>query len=461
MKKYAFLLALASACFAISCNKENPSIVVPEGMKYVTIKAKVTESNTKTSYTDAGVFSWTAGDKISVKCSDGNFYEFSADASGASCTFSGLVPTGVNPGEYAFFPADDNHEPTTPKYSIPENKDLTSHPSADIPMIGNKGNNDSYAFTHCCGAAKLTIANIPDDFKSLEITITSPSLKLSGQFNAFKSGDYWRWNPAATETASEKNFTRKVSVVNNKASIYVPYASGSDWWGKNTVSVTGYDSSDNPTVLVASKTMTNSIGTIERAHVKPLKAIGLNRLGHIDWTADGIPTFDGNNGDDHNYGERIIQWKVTSDSYYIYFYYKINKEKIKWNSDNNNYDSSSSRIYIGLDLDNDSSTGSNVSFADIPAEGWEAQIEVRPWSGTTNGSPEIITGENANSWIEQPVGTTLSEKVSQTGTFDSTYAYLEISIPRSALGDIASTIKARHGMQWGYYTSFESFAVSY
>ena len=225
----------------------------------------------------------------------------------------------------------------------------------------------------------------------------------------------------------------------------------------STINVTGYDNNDVPTALITDKSM-KALGAFNRAEVKPLTPLGINQLGYIDWTDGSIASFAGN-GEGNNYGERIIQWKVTSDAYYLYFYYKIKKEKIKWNEDGKSYVDSASKIYIGLDLDNDPSTGSSASFADIPAEGWEATVEVRPWSGTTQGSPEVIPGENANSYINKPVGTTLGTKVSQRCTFDSTYVYLEISIPRSALGSTASTVRARHGMQWGYYTSFESFSL--
>lgn len=464
MKRLALIFTALCVCLTISCNKEvadsQGEVTTPEAtMQTITITASM--ADTKTAYTvdpsdDTKLkFSWTAGDQISVYCSDGNFYTFTANSSAATTTFTGAIPTGKTLGSPAFFPADAGHDLANYKYHIPESKDLTAHPSADIPMIGTKGSGNDYSFTHCCGATKLTVENIPDTFVALEISIKSPSLKLSGTFSVFTSEGFYRWNPAATDSDSEKTFTRKVAVSSHTASIYIPYASGSDWWGQNVVNVTGYDSSDTPTELITDKTMGSSIGTVARGHVLPLTPLGLNQLGYIDWSNVSIPTFAGN-GTGHNYGERIIQWKAYKDSYYLYFWYKILKEKIKWPSSNTSYADSESRIYIGLDLDNDPTTGSSDSWADIPADGWESRIEVRPWSGAVKGSPEIVAGPNSSSWIEKPVGTTLGVKVSQYGTFDATYAYLQVSIPLSALGSVGATINARHGMQWGYYTSLES-----
>lgn len=464
MKKYAFIIAALSACLTVSCNKElsNDETVTPQvTMKTVTITATIDDEideSTKTSYSNTGVFSWTAGDQISVLGDDGNTYTFTANSTGVTSTFTGTMPDGVGLGARAHFPADSGHDIAGYKYCIPSSKDISAHVSADIPMVGVK-DDTKYNFAHCCGATQLTIDNIPSKFVKVQITVSHPSLKLSGTFSIFTSGSYYKWNANTAANDAEKTYVRTVAVSDNKASIYIPYGSGDEWWGTNTVSVIGYDSADNPTTLLSDKAM-KSIGAVARAHIKPLKPLGLDRLAFIDWSAGGIQTFAGN-GTDNNYGERIIQWKVDYDSYYLYFYYTLTKSKIKYDSESGSYASSQSRIYIGLDLNNDPATGSDASFAGLPADsGWEATVEVRPWSGTTEGSPEIVSGTNSSSYIDRPVGTTLGAKVAQIGSFDASYAYLGISIPRSALGAISSTINVQHEMQWGYYTSKESVSIT-
>ena len=441
MKKYAFILAAICACLVLSCTKENPKFEeenASPAMKTVTITASIDDVLTKTSYADGTTFSWTKGDQISVYCSDGNFYPFTADETGATSTFTGSIPEGKSLGSRAFFPADDNHDLANYIYHIPEAKDITSHPSAEIPMIGNKGEDDAYTFTHCCGATKLTITNIPAKFKSVQISIASPSLKLSGNFSVFTDAGYWRWNPKEASSDSEKNFSRKVVVTNNEASIYIPYASGSDWWGKNVVNVTGFDASNNPTALVTNKEMSKSIGTVARAHVLPLKPLAMCQLGFIDWTE--ISSYGSSN-------ERIVQWQATSDDNYIYFRYKITASKIKWDDAAISYDKS--YIYTGFDIDRNASTGVSAS-GGITLSGCEARSLVYPFTGNTQGTIEFKTGDDPRSYVQLPVDNSTGAKVTTMGALDGNFAIVETAILRSTLGLTTSgiTIDIQHGMDY-------------
>lgn len=324
MKKYLFIFTALCALMVFSCKKDVAAIQDPAQtteieMQTVTITASIAE--TKTSYTPDGVdptqlnFSWTKGDQISVYCSDGNFYTFTANKTAASTTFTGAIPAGESLRSRAFFPADASHDLANYKYHIPESKDLTSHPSAEIPMIGDKGVDNTYTFTHCCGATRLTVTNIPDSFVAVEISIKSPSLKLSGTFSVFTDEGFWRWNPTTTESESEKTFTRKVAVSDHSASIYIPYASGSEWWGKNVVNITGYDALDASTSLVTDKTMGVSIGTIARAHVLPLSPLVLNGLKYIDWSGSGVVS---STVDPSDSRKCLTELKLTADAYYLY-----------------------------------------------------------------------------------------------------------------------------------------------
>ena len=316
MKKTFVLFAAFVACITLSCNKINEEVVDPEtGMKTVTITATIDEPETRTSYADGtGAFSWTAGDEISVLCDDNNVYTFTANSTAATSTFTGNIPSGVGLGARAFFPADAAHDVLGYSYHIPESKDISGHTSADIPMVGTKSGN-AYLFSHCCGATKLTIDNIPSTITKVLITVSHPSLKLSGSFSVFTSGGYYRWNAAGAGSESEKVFSRKVAVSSNTASIFIPYASGGDWWGTNTVNVIGYDALDTPTNLIVNKAMASSIGAVERAHIKPLTPLPVSKLQFIDWTDAGVFT---SNLDPESSKKCLTELKVTADAYYMY-----------------------------------------------------------------------------------------------------------------------------------------------
>lgn len=313
MKRIVILLAATIACLAVSCNTENfkeNENPAPAGMRIVTISASV-DDMTKTSYDGGTAFSWTAGDQISVAGDDDNLYTFTADYSGAKTTFTGELPDGVEVGNYAFFPADANHTKSgsSLKYSIPEYKDLTSHPSADLPMMGDKiDGDDAFTFMHCSGAALVTLTNIPSKYKSVEFSFVSASLKLSGQFGVFKSSEEWKWNAAGGSNDSEKTFRRKVNVVNNEAQVYLPYAAGADMWANNTVNITGYDNLNNATALVADKKMKGSGDVYSRAVVRPMAPIIL-----------AIPDFSSavsaTCGSEYT---EISELKAAADNYYLH-----------------------------------------------------------------------------------------------------------------------------------------------
>ena len=322
MKKFVLLFTAFSAFIAISCNKEtvsNETNLPPvDGMKIVTISASVAKAPTKTSYTGEGTFSWTAGDVISVACNDGNFYNFTATKAGATTKFQGYIPDGSEIGTRAYFPADPNHAANI--FSVTKEKDLRSHPSADLPMVGTGakvGDDYKFSFSHCSGAALLTIDNIPSGIEYVEITVKNAGLNLSGLFTLYRVGetDNYNWDPKAADGEHEF-FIRKVNVSGNSAQIYLPYSSYPErsMYKESTVNVTGYDSNDVPTQLFTDKSM-KALGTFNRAEVKPLTHLIYSNLANINWSDSGVYTSD---LDMSNEKKCLTQLKVSVDAYYLY-----------------------------------------------------------------------------------------------------------------------------------------------
>ena len=455
MKRLALIFTALCVCLTISCNKEvadsQGEVTTPEAtMQTITITASM--ADTKTAYTvdpsdDTKLnFSWTTGDEISVKCTDGNFYTFTANSSGATTTFTGSIPSGYALDSRAYFPADANHSAT--QFNIPKEKDLTAHPSADIPMVGIKGDGDSkaYTFTHCCGAACLTIDNIPDGIVSVSISIVNASLKLSGLFTIKGDEGSHYWDPEAKDEGTNNTFIRKVVVSSNSAKVYLPYScepSYGNLWGSSTIGIIGYDSVGTPTTLLTGKTM-GSLGAFTRAHVKPVAPLVLSRLGFINWNEVGIPSYGSVN-------ERIVQWQATSDPYYIYFRFKITASKIQWDdSEEGTYAKSydKSYIYTGFNTDRDTGTGGSVS-GGVTLAGCEARSLVYPFKGTTKGTIEYKTGDDPRSYIQCPIETS-SGKVTTKGALDGSFAYIETAILRSKIGSPTSgtTIDIQHAMDY-------------
>lgn len=325
MKKIALVFTALCTCMLFSCKQEiatpqDPEITPESGMQTVTITASIAE--TKTSYAESGsdlIFSWTAGDQISVYCSDGNFYTLTANSTGASSTFTGAIPSGESLGAYAFFPADAGH--THGNFSLPQYKDITNHASAEIPMVGLKGEGNVYAFAHCAGAALLTINNIPDNITSTTITIESYNsanatecYKLSGSFYIHgreTTAPFWDGAYAATD--AEKQFSRKVAVSDHTAKLYIPCPAGADNWVPNKLTVIGHSSGGDVT-LFDEKAM-KKLGSVARAHVLPLTPLPVSNLSSINWSSAGVFSSTVDPGSDK---QGLSEMKVTSDAYYMY-----------------------------------------------------------------------------------------------------------------------------------------------
>lgn len=151
-----------------------------------------------------------------------------------------------------------------------------------------------------------------------------------------------------------------------------------------------------------------------------------------DWTgADAITTDSG----------RLPEWKFGWDASNFYLYFKVTKNRIDYNDTSKDYDWES-YIYVGIDTDNNASTGARVGGGTDMETGGEVKILIYPWRGNYDADNlSIVSGVDSQSSIQRPVGTTLADvHASIKGDFVGDYCYLEVSIPRSALGELSSKI---------------------
>jgi hypothetical protein len=464
MKKTFYILAAFAACFAISCNKEiTTEEPINEGetpeveMQTITIKATIDDIVTKSYYAGGTTFNWNAGDEISVYCSDGSFYTFSADGTGTSTTFTGAIPAGKSLGAYAFFPADAGH--TDGHFSLPRYKDLTSHNSADIPMVGVKRAGDVYSFVHCAGAALLTITNIPSDITSATITVESAHssnpthcIKLSGSFwlnDRETSAPYWSGAYAATD--AEKQFSRKVTVSDHTAQVYVICPGGYNNSCPNKLTVVGHTSGGDVT-LFNEKAM-KKLGTVARAHVLPLTPLPADKLAFINWDDAGVDTFP--NG---TYDYRMPEWKATSDAYYVYFRLKIAAWKMP-------ADPSGTYFYTGYNTNG--TTGDGI------APEWATSLEIEPdiealsllYPFISNDGSTITfkEGEDSAGWIQCPVKTATGKLTTMGwqpgGLTNGEYIFVAFSVPRSKIGNPSGSITVQHKGLDGYLSSQGTFTL--
>lgn len=146
---------------------------------------------------------------------------------------------------------------------------------------------------------------------------------------------------------------------------------------------------------------------------------------------------------------RITAWKFGYDAENLYFYYKITKSKIGYNAESGDY-AWQSYIYIGLDTDNDAETGARIGGGTDMETGGEVKVLIYPWRGNYNeDSLSVVNGVDGNGWVQCPVGSAVADAHATVyGIFDGDYCYLEVGIPKSALGDLSNYIAVAHAMDY-------------
>lgn len=330
MKKHFVIFAAAVAALFASCTKETPNDVpVHGGLVEVEIAASA-EALTKTTYSEAGKFSWLKGDEISVWCSDGNYYTFTAQSEGAKTIFKGALPEGVSVSEYAFYPAANHGEDYT--YCVPMSKDLSETGSADLPM-GALFVDGAFAFKHMTKAALVTFTNFPEDVVAAEIKFVNARMKLSGEFTAYKDGDgILVWSSVASEKASDTNpdpmlvseeertYIRKVKVENQTAQVYLPH-NGTFWWDYATmVDVIGYTAEGEEVELLKGREMApygDDLGELPRGTVIPYAALELpKRVSGNVWEGDNVAV--SVNGAEATADTRLKELRAFADAENLY-----------------------------------------------------------------------------------------------------------------------------------------------
>lgn len=458
MKKIYLLLLMAAAAI-VACNKQPVADepAVNHGSYVFSINASLS-GETRTDYDADGKFSWTKGDQISVLFNDGTtdkFFPLTAQSDGATSRFVGTIDEGFTIGAsdgtaedlkiWALYPASENHAyvpGSNPTFYVQPAVDYTEVPfSANLPMYDVAAEESDLSFKNLACAYKFTVKDLDPAVKKVRFVIYNlTTYALSGSWPIHN--DLYLDYSYATPGSAKSTLTFTSNVTDNQAVFFVPCR----YWGKFQPVISIYDAETDYLLrqfTAGTEKQPTDMTTVQRITLsvpdKPF-APAIKIDGDLsDWEQEGVQTFEGIN-------DRIVEWKALSDAENIYFLYKITKSKIKTDG--------SSKIYIGFNTDNDASTGSQGEHGAAGNNGGlEALAYLYPW--VIDGTASINSGVNDDSYVEQPVGTRVTgAKISVDGIMEDTYAYLEISIPRNALGELGSSMTVKHAMQY-YATTAE------
>ena len=170
-------------------------------------------------------------------------------------------------------------------------------------------------------------------------------------------------------------------------------------------------------------------------------------------------------------GGSVIEWKASSDEDNIYFYFKIDSGDIIAAKEEDPAGSGKfpfnwrRYMYIGLDLDGNAETpdATTTPGKDLTITGCEATAITYPFRGNatsaggTDGA-EVVNGVDSQSEIKLN-GTKQEGKLSAWGVIEGEYGYLEVSLPRAALGSpAAGTINVQFSYSYNI-TNIGSFVI--
>ena len=260
-------IALAmSGLLACGCTMEE--LASPEGM----VRAVMEGEQTKTSVTDEGRFTWSAGDKVWLHTTAGGIVgTLSSGAGTGSANFSCDASFGDMTGE-AVCPYNSGHALSGSQLSVvlPASYDLGSNLSNNNAAMYGVNVDGTIRFNHLAGVMRFKFKNVPAGTDKFQITLDK---KINGTFTADLAADFPIIEAQATSNASEKtvtlNFDPLISV--SDICLYVPLPVGTyttlalDLWA-GSKSVWSYTNTVTNTIsrktlkLMPSVSMGGSVG---------------------------------------------------------------------------------------------------------------------------------------------------------------------------------------------------------
>ena len=471
MKKVFYILAFAGLVVS-ACNKENPAIQEPAstpGTYTYVIDASFASDMTKTEYANDKTFSWSQGDQISVLFHDGDdnqFFTFTATKGGSATTrFEGEVTDGYTIGasdngeKWALYPANPNHVYTATsssdavKFYIPGEFDFTApgaHHSVNMPMWAKGDANDCFTFSGLTACYKFTFTGLTGVSKvKLTVENTGDGYYLSGRSPIRPDSDKYYLEMYQDEGS------KTVSIIDNVSSGTATFYVNARCWAAlaSHITLQNMDAGDNYENYIYKAHALNVLPSIAQAKICVVPSLNLSAYGvgvpfwssfDVNWSSiDMYPddtSMDAFPGD----GNRIVEWKATSDSRYVYFYYKtvasVAQEKGVWDS----------YLVTGFDTDNEAATGENGSYG--LGNGFEARSIAFPFSNGAGSAVSFYQPSTpcSSSDLKCPISSDSKGNIPTNGGLKGDDAYVEVMIPRSWIGSPASgaTIRVRHAYGW-------------
>ena len=275
------------------------------------IIAVMENDHTRTSVTDEGIFTWTAGDKVWLQTTTGHLTGVLTSGAGTSSAefsygayFDDMTGKAVSPYQSGHSISDNIlNMVLSPSYELGSN--LTNTNAAMFGINIDK----RFEFTHLAGVMRFSFTNVPAGTDKFTITLDK---KINGIFTADLTSKYPILETGPTSAESEKTITLNFDPLPSTRDIklYIPLPIGT------------YESLDlalyagDYTIWTYSNTVTN---TISRKTLKLMPTVNLG--GEIGGRIEGCESYVSyidEYGINHGYGVRIGEtiWAPVNCGYH-------------------------------------------------------------------------------------------------------------------------------------------------
>lgn len=228
MKKIVIYSIIIVVLLGLSGCYQDDSLVntTPQDVYYERVVASLGDVKTKVFFDDAGDFSWTAGDKISLYTSLGEIKEIEITESGESVTVDVPLAAGEYRDRYAVYPSSScyrlNGDELIIKY--PDTYEYNSAVAATPMVAVNTSSSNQLQFKHVGGLVKIDVSNIPEG--TTELKLVFPGI-VTGYYSVTMDSD---GNPQITRAsnvvAKNKRIITVTGITGSSATLYIPVPTG-------------------------------------------------------------------------------------------------------------------------------------------------------------------------------------------------------------------------------------------
>ena len=231
------------------------------------IIAEMETDQTRTSVTDEGIFTWSAGDKVWLHTTSGSVVgTLSSGAGTSSAQFSYGAHFGTMTGK-AVYPYNEGHSVSGDQLSVllPASYNLGSNLSNTNAAMYGVNVGGTIRFNHLAGVMRFVLTNVPAGANKFTITLDK---KINGTFIADLTEAFPVLETEAASSAAEKTITLNFDALSKTSdvSLYIPLPVGT----YTTLALGLYD--DDQAIWTYSNTVTN---TISRKTLKLMPAVSM------------------------------------------------------------------------------------------------------------------------------------------------------------------------------------------